>query len=165
MYNSFLRCSTTWERAKTGEACVLCREWGGSLTIDLMPDVTLDDPTIQCDDVGKLILMMTGPAPMMVMPVVMMMMFKGGRGGGWSLPVWPWPDCIWCPLMSSPPSVTPSFTRPRVYTLSPDWSRIFTLYMHHMEQDIVNCSSTQLLKIVVDCPTLLISRHQCCECC
>ena len=67
--------------------------------------------------------------------------------------------------MSSPPSVTPSFTRPRVYTLSPDWSRIFTLYMHHMEQDIVNCSSTQLLKIVVDCPTLLISRHQCCECC
>ena len=67
--------------------------------------------------------------------------------------------------MSSPPSVTPSFTRPRVYTLSPDWSRIFTPYMHHMEQDIVNCSSTQLLKIVVDCPTLLISRHQCCECC
>ena len=29
----------------------MCREWG--LTIDLMPDVTLDDPTIQCDDVGK----------------------------------------------------------------------------------------------------------------
>ena len=26
---------------------------GGGLTIDLMPDVTLDDPTIQCDDVGK----------------------------------------------------------------------------------------------------------------
>ena len=45
-----------------------------------MPDVTLDDPTIQCDDVERLILMMTGPAPMMVMSLVMMMMFKGGRG-------------------------------------------------------------------------------------
>ena len=31
--------------------CVESR--GGGLTIDLMPDVTLDDPTIQCDDVGN----------------------------------------------------------------------------------------------------------------
>ena len=32
----------------------MCREWGGGgLTTDLMPDVTLDDPTIRCDDVGK----------------------------------------------------------------------------------------------------------------
>ena len=46
-----MRWSTTWERGKTGEACV--ESGGGGLTIDLMPDVTLDDPTIQCDDVGK----------------------------------------------------------------------------------------------------------------
>ena len=39
------------ERLERHVYCVESR--GGGLTIDLMPDVTLDDPTIQCDDVGK----------------------------------------------------------------------------------------------------------------